>query len=76
MAKKVPTSSNLKSAGMAGGVDGGTLALGEIVGRAVLGDGPGTALGGVLAAATESGDKRDTMAMIAIERAANELVGR
>lgn len=75
MAKSVPTKSSLMKAGKNGGIDGGTLALGEILGRTVVGEGPGTMLGGIAAAATESGDTRDTMAMIAIERGANELFG-
>lgn len=75
MTKSVPTMSSLKKAGKAGGIDGGTLAAGEILGRAVIGRGPGTAVGGILAAASESGQTRDTMAMIAVERAANELTG-
>lgn len=75
MAKSVPTTSSLKSAGKAGLIDGGTLALGEVLGRAVAGPGVGTAIGGTVAAAIESGDTRDTMAMIAIERAVNEMAG-
>lgn len=64
-----------KDAGKTGALDGGALAAGEILGRAVLGRGPGTALGGIAAAATESGTTRDTMALVAIERAANEMFG-
>lgn len=75
MAKSVPTMNTMKDAGKTGALDGGALAAGEILGRAVLGRGPGTALGGVAAAATESGATRDTMALVAIERAANEMFG-
>lgn len=64
-----------KDAGKTGALDGGALAAGEILGRAVLGRGPGTAVGGIAAAATESGTTRDTMALVAIERAANEMFG-
>lgn len=66
---------SVKSAGKSGAFDGGALAAGEILGRAVLGHGPGTAVGGIAAAATESGQTRDTMALVAIERAANEMFG-
>jgi hypothetical protein len=76
MGKQVPSVESVKSAGKRGGIDGGTLAAGEILGRALMGGGPGTALGSVLAAASESNQqRRDTMATIGIERAANELVG-
>lgn len=75
MAKKVPTMKSAKAAGKAGAFNGGTLAAGEILGRAVLGRGPGTAVGGIAAAAAESGQTRDTMALVAIERAANEMFG-
>lgn len=75
MAKSVPTMDSAKDAGKTGALDGGALAAGEILGRAVLGRGPGTAVGGIAAAATESGTTRDTMALVAIERAANEMFG-
>lgn len=75
MAKSVPTKSSLTSAGKSGAIDGTTLAIGEVLGRAVIGPGPGTALGGIAAAATESGTTRDTMATIAVERGMNELFG-
>lgn len=75
MAKSVPTMKSVKKAGKSGGIDGGTLAAGEILGRGIAGRGAGTALGGILAASTESGQTRDMMATIAIERAANEVFG-
>lgn len=75
MPKSVPTVQSVKTAGKSGALDGGALAAGEILGRAVLGRGPGTAVGGIAAAATESGTTRDTMALVAIERAANEMFG-
>lgn len=75
MSKSVPTKNSVVSAGKSGGVNGTVLALGETAGRVVLGRGPGTAAGGILAAATESGNTRDTMALIAVERAVNELTG-
>lgn len=74
MAKSVPTGSSLKKAGKTGLFDGGTLAVGEIAGRSVLGPGAGTAVGGILAASSESGATRDTMATIAVERAIQEMV--
>lgn len=74
MAKSVPTTSSLKSAGKTGLFDGGMLAVGEIGGRAVLGRGTGTAIGGIVAASAESGQTRDTMATIAVERAIQEMV--
>jgi hypothetical protein len=73
MSKSVPTKKSVVSAGKSGGIDGTVLAIGEAAGRAVMGRGPGTAVGGVLAAATESGNTRDTMALIAVERAVNEV---
>lgn len=75
MAKSVPTGDSVKSAGMSGAINGGSLAIGELLGRAVLGPGIGTAAGGVLAASTDSGETRDTMALVAVERGMNELVG-
>lgn len=69
----VPSKKSMMDSGKTGAVSGGTLAVGEIVGRALLGRGVGTAVGGISAAAAESGGKRDTMAIIAVERAANEL---
>ena len=76
MAKSVPTKSSLLSAGKTGGIDGTTLALGEVLGRALLGPGPGTAVGGIAAAATERGSTRDMMATIAVERGMTELARR
>lgn len=75
MSKSVPTKNSVMKAGKSGGIDGTTLAVGEVAGRAVAGRGIGTAIGGVLAASTESGDTRDTMALIAVERAVNEVFG-
>lgn len=75
MGKSVPTKSSLMDAGKTGGINGGTLAAGELLGRALIGAGPGTMAGGLAAAATEEGQTRDTMALIAIERGANELFG-
>lgn len=75
MGKSVPSKKSLKSAGKHGGVNGTVLGLGETAGRVVLGRGIGTALGGVTAAATESGNTRDTMALIAVERAVQEMTG-
>jgi len=63
----------MMDAGKTGAVDGGSLAVGEIMGRALLGRGAGTAVGGIVAASTAEGNSRDTLATIAIERAANEL---
>lgn len=75
MSKSVPTKDSLKKAGKTGGMNGGLLAAGEVAGRAVLGRGPGTAVGGIIAAAAEEGQTRDTMSLIAVERAANEVFG-
>lgn len=66
--------SSVKSASKSGGIDGGLLAAGEITGRQMMGP-AGVAVGGILAAATESGEARDRMATMAIERAANEVFG-
>lgn len=75
MAKSVPSKSSALDAGKYGAVNGGLLAVGETVGRSVLGPGIGTALGGMAAASTESGATRDSMALVAGERAVNELLG-
>jgi hypothetical protein len=73
MSKSVPTKASTKKAGKSGLTNGGVLGAGEVAGRAVLGRGVGTAVGGILAAASESGQNRDMMALVAVERAANEL---
>lgn len=75
MSKSVPTKNSVVSASKHGGINGTVLAVGETAGRAVLGRGVGTAAGGILAAASESGNTRDTMALVAVERAVNELTG-
>lgn len=75
MGYSVPSKKDATKAAKTGGINGGALALGELAGRALLGRGPGTAVGGLAAASAESGTHRDTMAIIAIERAANELTG-
>lgn len=73
MGKSIPNKKSTMQAGKFGGVNGITLGVGEIAGRALVGRGVGTAVGGILAAATETGTTRDTMALIAVERAVNEL---
>jgi hypothetical protein len=73
MATDVPTTNDLKNSVTDGAVPGTALALGETVGRGVLGPGLGTALGGVAAASTQSGDDRTTMSVIAFERGMSEL---
>jgi hypothetical protein len=75
MGYAVPSGDDAKDAGKTGGVNGAALALGEAAGRAVIGRGPGTAIGGLAAAASETGTHRDTMSIIAIERAVNEMTG-
>lgn len=71
----VPSKNSAKDAGKTGGVNGVALGIGEAAGRTLLGRGPGTALGGLAAAASEDGEHRDTMSIIAIERAVNEMTG-
>lgn len=61
------------SAGKSGGVNGTVLALGETLGRGVLGRGIGTAAGGIVAASALDGMDRDAASMIAVERGMNEL---
>lgn len=75
MGYSVPSKNSVKDAGKTGGINGTALGIGEAAGRAVLGRGPGTALGGLAAAASEDGQNRDTMSIIAVERAVNELTG-
>lgn len=75
MGYSVPTKKSTKKAGKTGGINGTALALGESAGRTLLGRGPGTAFGGLLAAAAEDGQNRDTMSIIAVERAVNEMTG-
>jgi hypothetical protein len=60
-----------------GSIDGATVGVGTALGEAILGPAVGTAVGGVAAAAMESnGDRRDTMAAIAINQAVRQaLVG-
>lgn len=73
MGYQVPSGDDAKKAGKTGALNGTALAIGEAAGRAVLGRGPGTAVGGLAAAASEEGTHRDTMSIIAIERAVNEM---
>lgn len=75
MGYSVPTKQTAKDAGKTGGINGAVLGLGEAAGRAVIGRGPGTAIGGLLAAASEDGEHRDTMSILAVERAINEMTG-
>lgn len=75
MGYSVPSKKDAMNAGKTGGVNGIALGVGEAAGRTLLGRGPGTALGGLAAAATEDGEHRDTMSIIAVERAINEMTG-
>ena len=74
MAKSVPSKSSLTDAGATSVVEGAYLGVGETLGRSIMGPGIGTMVGGVAAAASESGQARDRMAMVAGERAINELL--
>jgi len=75
MTVSVPTTSDVMDSAKTGGMNGGMLVAGETVGRATLGPGVGTLLGGILAASTMSGNDRDIMTTIAVERAGTELLG-
>lgn len=75
MAKSIPSKKSVSQSAKFGGVNGVTVGVGELAGRALLGRGIGTAVGGIVAAATETGTTRDTMSLIAVERAVNELTG-
>lgn len=75
MAKSIPSKKSTMNAAKFGGINGITVGIGELAGRALLGRGIGTAAGGILAAATETGNTRDTMALMAVERAVNEATG-
>jgi hypothetical protein len=73
MAYSVPTKNSAIDAGKTNVVEGMALGLGESMGRSILGPGLGTALGGIAIASAQSGAARDRMAMVAGERAANEI---
>lgn len=74
MGYSVPSKSDATDAGKTGAVDGGALAIGEVMGRAVLGRGAGTAVGGLASAAAQTNETtRNVQAILAVERAANEL---
>lgn len=74
MATDVPTTTSLKSSATDGAVPGGALALGETLGRGTFGAGVGTALGGIVAASTQSSEDRRVMSIMAVERGMNELL--
>lgn len=74
MAKQIPSKSSALDAGKTSLMEGAYLGVGETLGRSLLGPGIGTMAGGVAAAASESGNARDRMAMVAGERAINELL--
>jgi len=74
MAKSIPTKNSATDAGMTSISEGAYLGVGETLGRSIMGPGLGTMVGGVAAAASESGAARDRMAMVAGERAINELL--
>jgi hypothetical protein len=65
----------MMDAAKTGGINGTVLALGESLGRGVLGPGLGTAAGGVVSASALSGADRDTAALVAVERGMSELFG-
>lgn len=75
MAYQVPTKASAIDAGKTNVTEGMALGLAESLGRSVLGPGLGTAIGGLAVASAASGASRDRMAMVAGERAANELFG-
>lgn len=75
MAYSVPGTSDGVDAGKTGAMEGGAVAIGEVLGRSLLGPGIGTAAGGIAIAAANSGNSRDRMAAMAIERAVNEVFG-
>lgn len=75
MGKSVPSKDSTMKAAKSGGMNGGLLGAGEAIGRGIIGRGVGTAAGGILAAASESGQTRDTMALVAVERAMDEVLG-
>jgi hypothetical protein len=70
---QVPTKGSATDAAKTGGINGTATALGETVGRSIIGPGLGTAAGGVLAASAMSGTDRDIMATLAVERGMTEL---
>lgn len=74
MAKQIPTKNGAMDAGKTTLTEGVYLGVGEALGEAVLGEGPGTLAGGALAAASESGTSRDRMATIAGERAVQAML--
>lgn len=74
MAYSLPDKNSGMEAGKTGAVNGGPLAIGEALGRSVLGRGLGTAIGGIAVASAADGDQRDVMATIAVERGVSELM--
>lgn len=73
MTVSVPTTNDVKGAAKDGAIAGGALGLGSVMGRSMLGPGLGTAVGGVAAASTLSGNARETASIIAVERGMSEL---
>jgi hypothetical protein len=69
----IPTTDDATDAGMTGLKAGGAASIGQTLGRGILGPGLGTALGGTVAAAAMSGDARDMVATLSVERGMNEL---
>jgi len=70
---QVPSKDSMMDSTKTGATAGGGSALGQIMGRALLGRGVGTGVGGIVAASALDGNNRDMAAAMAIERAANEL---
>jgi hypothetical protein len=75
MAKSIPTKNAAMDAVSTQVLEGGYLAVGETLGKSLLGPGLGTMVGGLAAASSESGQARDRMAMVSGERAVSELLG-
>ena len=74
MAYSMPDKNSAIDAGKTGATQGAPLAIGETLGRGVLGRGIGTAVGGIAVASAQSGQTRDTMALVAVERGVNEMM--
>lgn len=74
MAYSLPDKSSGLDASKTGAVTGAPLAIGEALGRSVLGRGLGTAIGGIAVASAADTQHRDHMATIAVERGVSELM--
>ena len=70
---QVPTKNSVVDAGKSGAASGIPAGIGALAGKRVLGDGIGTAVGGIAGASTLEGQARDRMAETAVFVGATEI---